>query len=166
MLLRLRNASLSYGLKPVLDGVDLEIVTGERIGLLGRNGTGKSSLLRVVQGDEALDDGLREAAPQAGIATLPQEVPPGLAGPVFDVVAGGLGEAGAALAQFHDLTRRLASGDAVGDRLTRAQARVDTLGGWLLDQRVEAAISRAGLDADHLYYDSFDYAFETWPGVG
>ena len=90
-LLTLRNVSLAFRGPPVLDGADLVVEPGERLGLLGRNGSGKTSLLRLIQGEVEPDRG--EIARQQGLQTamLPQEVPQGLRGRVFDEVARGLG---------------------------------------------------------------------------
>ncbi|PJB31545.1 MAG: ABC transporter ATP-binding protein [Deltaproteobacteria bacterium CG_4_9_14_3_um_filter_65_9] len=88
-LLSLREIRVAFGGPPLLEGASLQIEPGERICLLGRNGTGKSTLLRVVNGEIAPDEG--EIVRQQGVkvALVPQEVPPGLSGTVYDVVSGG-----------------------------------------------------------------------------
>jgi len=92
-LLNFRDIRVAFGGPPLLEGASLRIEPGERICLLGRNGTGKSTLLRVVAGEIAPDEG--EIVRQQGVkvALVPQEVPPGLLGTVFDVVSGGAGVA-------------------------------------------------------------------------
>ena len=92
-LLSLRDIRVAFGGPPLLDGASLQIEPGDRICLLGRNGTGKSTLLRVVNGEIAPDEG--EIVRQQGVkvALVPQEIPPGLSGTVHEVVSGGPGVA-------------------------------------------------------------------------
>ncbi|MES1943644.1 ABC transporter [Salinisphaera sp. PC39] len=145
MLINLRDIRLAYGHRPVLDGVDLAIDAGERVALVGRNGGGKSTLLRIVAGEIEPEDGGIECRPGLRIARLEQEVPRGLEGSVYQVVAAGLGDVGDTLARFHDLARRLGEGEDVGNALAAAQAAVDAADGWTLAQRVETTLSRLGL---------------------
>ena len=91
-LLTLRNLHLSYGDPPLIDGIDLAVEAGERICLLGRNGEGKSTLLRLIAGELHADDGERVVAQGVRIARLTQEIPEQLHGSVFEVVADGAGE--------------------------------------------------------------------------
>ena len=90
-LLSLRDIRVAFGGPPLLEGASLQIEPGDRICLLGRNGTGKSTLLRVVNGEIAPDEG--EIVRQQGVkvALVPQEIPPGLSGTVHEVVSGGPG---------------------------------------------------------------------------
>src|SRR5581483_577937 len=87
MLLQLKNLSLSIGSTPLLDHVDLTVERGDRLCLVGRNGMGKSTLLKVIAGEVDVDDGEVIRARGSKIATLPQDVPRALAGTVRDVVA-------------------------------------------------------------------------------
>jgi ATP-binding cassette subfamily F protein uup len=149
-LLSLRGVSLAYGAAPVLDGVDLTLEGGERICLVGRNGTGKSTLLRIVAGDISPDGGEVVRQTPIGVALLEQVVPRGLAGSVFDVVAEGLGKTGTLLARYHEINALLAEqgGDALLAELARVQHELEAAGGWHLRPRVEAVLSRVGLDPD------------------
>ncbi len=88
-LLDLRDIHLAFGGPDVLDGVDLRLEPGERVCLIGRNGTGKTSLLEVAGGMRGADSGTRRMARGARAAILPQDVPDDLCGPVRDVVAAG-----------------------------------------------------------------------------
>ncbi|MDO8737493.1 ATP-binding cassette domain-containing protein, partial [Candidatus Deferrimicrobium sp.] len=90
-LLSLRDIRVAFGGPSLLDGASLQIEPGDRICLLGRNGTGKSTLLKVVNGEIAPDEG--EIVRQQGVtaALVPQEIPPGLSGTVREVVSGGPG---------------------------------------------------------------------------
>jgi ATP-binding cassette subfamily F protein uup len=92
-LLSLRDIRVAFGGPPLLEGASLQVEPGDRICLLGRNGTGKSTLLKVVNGEIAPDEG--EIVRQQGVtvALVPQEIPPGLSGTVHDVVSGGSGRA-------------------------------------------------------------------------
>ena len=148
MILQLRNLRLAYGTHPLLDDAEVSIDRGERVALVGRNGTGKSTLMRIVSREIEPDEVIREQKPDLRIARLEQEVPAGTSGAVFDVVAGGLGDVGAALARFHELTARLSAGEDVMDAFSQAQAQVEAMDGWTLAPQVESTLSRLNLDAD------------------
>src|SRR5210317_1227148 len=100
-LLKLTDVSLSFGDKPLLDHVDLDIFKGERICLVGRNGVGKSSLLRVITGQNTLDDGELWQKSSLRIAYLEQTVPTGENVTVFEVVSSGLAELGDTINHYH-----------------------------------------------------------------
>ena len=91
-LISLRSVSVAFGGPPLLDGINLQLEAGERLCLMGRNGTGKSTLLKLIDGEINPDGG--EIFRQQGlkVALVSQEIPQELAGTVFDVVAGGAGE--------------------------------------------------------------------------
>jgi len=107
-LLRLDNVSLAYGPRPLLDDVKLEIDAGERVCLVGRNGEGKSSLLRILGGEVMPDDGTVWIRPGTRIAHLAQDVAQDSGESVFDVVAGGLPEVGRLLSDYHHTAAELA----------------------------------------------------------
>ncbi|TAM09735.1 MAG: ATP-binding cassette domain-containing protein [Nevskiaceae bacterium] len=145
MLIAGKKLVLHFGTSVVFDAVDFDIEAGERVCLVGRNGTGKSTLLRVITGVQAVDEGELVRKPALRVAELPQDVPENVRGTVFEVVAAGLGELGARLAEY----RRLAAQpDADLERLGRVQAAIDAGGGWTLDSRVEAVVSRLTLDGE------------------
>ncbi len=149
-LLTLRNVLLSYGDPPLLDGIDLSIASGERICVLGRNGEGKSTLLRLMAGELPADDGERVVAQGVRIARLVQDVPDSVHGSVFDVVADGVGDRAALIKRFHAASQALAadSGDAALARLERIQHELEAVDGWRLEQQVEQTLSRLQLTAD------------------
>ncbi len=151
-LVQLLGVDYSVGGPLLLDQVDLVVEPRERVCIVGRNGAGKSTLLRLVAGELRPDDG--EVRVQGGVrvARLAQEVPHGLAGSVFDVVAAALGELGALLAQFHQLSHQLElPGHA--DALARVQARIDAEQGWDLDRRVDGVLTRLELPAEARFAD-------------
>lgn len=148
MLLQLRELRLAYGLDVLLDDAEISIDKGERVALVGRNGTGKSTLMKIVAEEIEPDVVKRESKPGLKISRLEQEVPAGTAGSVYDVTAGGLGEAGRAVARYHELTARLSAGEDVMDAFSRAQAELEAHDGWTLAQQVESTLSRLNLDPD------------------
>ena len=160
-LIQLSEVSLAYGHVPLLDHVDLVIEPGERIGLIGRNGTGKSSLLKLIAGVAAADDGKLWRAPELGLASVSQEPAfrPGLS--VFEAVAEGLGKGTQLLVDYHAAAHALTAAHDAGapsdpalmDRLHQLQEALDASDGWSLEHKVESTLSRLQLDADRLVSD-------------
>ena len=145
-LLRLDQASLAYGTQVLLDGVDLALRKGDRLGLLGRNGAGKTSLLKVLAGEQEPDSGSRWLRPGTHLARLSQKLPPGDAVTVYDAVAGGLAEVGELLSRYHRLAQDGAATDL--EALAAVQQALEAADGWRLQQRVETVLSRLDLPAD------------------
>jgi ATP-binding cassette subfamily F protein uup len=149
-LLTFRTTSVAFGGPPLLDGIHLQIETGDRLCLMGRNGTGKSTLLRLMSGEILPDGG--EITRQQGlrVAHVSQDIPQGLSGTVFDVVAAGMGNAAALLAEYHQIGQRLATeGDeALLLRLESLQKALEDGGGWRLHQEVGRVLGRLSLDPD------------------
>ena len=114
-LIQLSQLSLAYGHVPLLDHVDLVVEPGERIGLIGRNGSGKSSLLAIIEGLAAADDGKVWRAPQLKLASVSQEPAFRLGQSVFEAVAEGLGKGTKLLIDYHAATHALADGHHEGD---------------------------------------------------
>ncbi|MDD5249478.1 MAG: ATP-binding cassette domain-containing protein [Rhodocyclaceae bacterium] len=152
--LKLNRACLAYGHVPLLDAAEFQIDPGERVALIGRNGTGKSSLLAILAGKGRLDDGERWVQPGIRVAYVPQEPPldPGLT--VFEAVVAGMGEASQLLAEYHDVSHRL--GDAAADheallaRMQTLQHELEARGAWSQEAQAEQAIARFALDAEAL----------------
>ncbi len=146
-LLSLRDVSFGFGSPPLLEHVELQIERGERVGLLGRNGTGKSTLMKLMVGELPPDQGQIDLQPGIRIARLVQDVPIGRAGTIFDEVAAGLGDQGLAVAaQFH-LHHPEASLTEPEKKLLEQKAEAlnhDT--GWQLEHRIEQMLERMQLD--------------------
>jgi ABC transport system ATP-binding/permease protein len=142
-LLQLSEVSLAYGHVPLLDHADLVVEAGERIGLIGRNGTGKSSLLRIIEGTARADDGKVWQATGVKLASVPQE-PQFTAGQtVFEAVAEGVGEATQLLIDYH-----AAAHDGNLERMGHLQEALDAGNGWTLSHRIESTLSRLQLPED------------------
>ncbi len=148
--LTLRKIELGFGGPNLLEDVDFGIERGEKVCLIGRNGAGKSTLMKVISGELPPDKGEVAAPPDFRVARLAQELPEGIQGKVFDVVASGLGALSELVSGYHRLSASLHEG--VADRrlaaLDRIQQELEAAGGWQVEQRVETVISRLSLPAD------------------
>ena len=148
-ILRLRNIHLAFGGPELLNGATFNLEKGERVCLVGRNGTGKSTLLKVVNGQIKPDSGDIETSPGTKIAWLEQEVPQDATGSVYHVVASGLGQLGQWIQRFHELTEAMANGDEKAyTELEHVQKALEAEDGWALQQRVETVLSRLSLNGD------------------
>ena len=149
-LINLRKIQLGFGGPLLLDGLDLAIERGERICLLGRNGAGKSTLMKLLAGELHADDGEFSIQQGAVITRLTQEVPDGISGTVFDVVATGLGELGELVRRFHHIVYQLETdgSEKLLEQLSRVQHDLEAADGWQSEQRVETVISKLSLDPD------------------
>ena len=150
-LIQLSEVSLAFWHVPLLDHVDLVIEPGRRIGLIGRNGTGKSSLLRVIEGTSKCDDGKVWRAPDLKLATVSQEplFEPGLT--VFEAVAEGLGNGNQLLVEYHAAAHAFAEdheNEALAARMHELQERLDATNGWSLQHKVDSTLTRLSLDPD------------------
>ena len=145
-LLTLDKISLSFGMHPLLDGASLMIEPGERVCLLGRNGEGKSTLLKIVSGEVTPDGGVVRLEEGSVLSVLPQNLPSGDTRTAYDVVASAFPETGELLAEFHRLSQQ--ADEASLDRLMRVQERLETLDGWRLDQKVTTILGQYGVDPD------------------
>ncbi len=146
-LLTLDNACLAFGDVALLDRAELVLEPGERVALIGRNGAGKSSLMRTLAGIARLDDGTVWRQPGLRVAYVAQEPDFDLARDVFAAVAEGLGEAARLIGEYHALTPRVAAGDeAALARMGQLQHELEASGGWSLHHKVEQVIDRFQLD--------------------
>ena len=148
-IFHVKDLSLAFGDAKLLDGVDFAIEANERIALVGRNGTGKSSLLRIIAGEIKPDDGDVARSAELKLAYVPQEPEFDPTLTVFDAVAAGLGSAAADLIAYHHALVDAEAGDADAlDRMGDLQHRLEASGGWSVTQRVTSVLDRLGLDAD------------------
>jgi ATP-binding cassette subfamily F protein uup len=149
------SLALAFGHVPLFETASLQIDAGERIALIGRNGSGKSSLLKVIAGEIPPDAGTVWRAPRVKVARLDQDVPLVGTRTVFEEIAEGLGDLGALVADYHRAAGRVADTPDGSDAHERALARLGELqheleeqDGWRLEQKVELVISRLSLPAD------------------
>ena len=152
-LLTLDNISLAFGHLPLFENASLRIDAGERIALIGRNGSGKSSLLKTIAGEMPPDGGSIWRAPALRVSRLDQDVPLTGTRTVFEEVSAGLGELGALAAEYHRLAVTLADArgsdhEAALERLGSLQHQLEERDGWRLEQKAELVISRLALPAD------------------
>ena len=150
-IIQLTDVCVGYGGKPVLDGIELTIEAGERIALVGRNGEGKSTLMKVISGELSADSGTLRQDKNATVARLPQEVPRDIQGSVFDVVSSGMGKVGELIARYHHLAMEMAADPdsrRLLDRLDQLGEELEAADGWSANSRVDAILSRMELDPD------------------
>ena len=149
-LVSLDHVSIAYGHLPLLDDASLLIESRERVCVIGRNGTGKTTLLQIVDGDRSPDSGSVWRQPGLRIARLEQDVPLSADRPVFDVVAEGLGSLGDLVAAYHRAAVEVAdrATDASLARLGSLQHELEEQDGWRLEQRVELVLARLDLPPD------------------
>ena len=147
-LLKLTNVSIAFGDHKLLDNANLTVEAGQRIGLLGRNGEGKSTLLKVICGEIKADEGEIRTQPGSRIASLEQA--PGMASnaTVFDVVAQGLGEVGQWIVRYQVLANEVTDEAHKLSEMEALQHKLEACDGWNLTANVEKTLSRLNLSAD------------------
>ncbi len=144
----LRDVQLAFGGPALLDGANFNLERGERVCLIGRNGEGKSTLLKLIEGSLLPDSG--EVSLQNGItiSMLAQDVPMD-SGKVADIVADGAGEASEVLRAYHEASEACVLGDMEAcDRMGHLQHQMDQLDGWALETKVNSILSKMGLDPE------------------
>jgi len=145
---------VSFGGPLLLDDVGISIEKKERICLLGRNGEGKSTLLRILSGQVIPDKGESERLPNFRVAKLDQEIPVGVQGSIFDVVAEGLGEKADILRAYNQASLQLdekPEDEKLADEVDRLQSELDRTDGWSLDHKVASIIDRVGLTQEQSF---------------
>ena len=150
-----RNLTVSFGGRVLLDEVGITIDRKEKICLLGRNGEGKSTLLRILAQQEKPDAGEVEKIDGFRVSKLDQEIPVGVEGSVFDLVAKGLGSEANLLRKYNVALQTLGENpleERLAEEVDRLQSELDRTDGWSLDHRIASVIDQVGLVAD----DTFD----------
>lgn len=148
-LLRLTNTSIAFGTHALLKNADFQLDAGERVGLLGRNGEGKSTLMKIIAGNIYADHGDIWQQPELRLAWLEQapELPDGAT--IYDAVADGLGELGHWITRYHALSMTMDYEDPKAlDELGDLQHKLEAHNGWHFQQRVETTLSKLGLPGD------------------
>jgi ATP-binding cassette subfamily F protein uup len=149
-LLGMQDVSIAFGGPPILDRARFAIERGERVCLLGRNGAGKSTIMRLLDG--TISPTMGDIVRQTGVTVtrLEQEVPDDIEGTTFDVVAEGLGEAGLLLARYHQASHDVGTNasDAALRELDRLHHALDSANAWEMQSRVDTVLEHLGLEAD------------------
>jgi ATP-binding cassette subfamily F protein uup len=147
-VISLTNAQLAFGHVALLDHAEFSLEAGERVGLIGRNGTGKSSLLKIIAKTSRMDDGLLVMQQGIRIAYVEQEPQFAPEISVFDAVASGLGEWQQLLQEYESLTGQFGGDDdaAVMDKMHDIQLKLDAADAWNLPNKVETVLAKLNLD--------------------
>ncbi len=152
-LVRINNGSLAYGYTPLLQHADFTIEPGERVCIVGRNGAGKSSLMKILCGEVLLDDGEFNIATDIKVSRLQQDPPKAEKGTVYSYISAGLQKVGEKLERYHQLAHDVAHAspddmERMLKQMERLQEDIDHLNGWQLDTRINQTCMLLGLDAD------------------
>ncbi|WP_411350796.1 ATP-binding cassette domain-containing protein [Moraxella lincolnii] len=147
-LIHLKDIHLAFGIAPILDGVNLSIDAGERLCLIGRNGEGKSTLLKLIHGDLQPDSGEVIINNAVRIGMLEQDVPENH-GNILDIVMGGNKQASELLTDYHHLSQQCADGNMQAcERMAQLQSQIDAIHGWDLERQANTLITNMGLNPD------------------
>lgn len=149
-LLRLNSIQIAFGVQPLLQDASFQIDAGERVGIIGRNGEGKSTLLKIMAGTQLPDSGEVWRQPDLRLGYLEQmpELPD--AATIYDAVAQALGEAGDCLAAYHHISEAVALDPSAAniERMGQLQQQLEAVDGWNLRLRVEKTLERLNLPPD------------------
>lgn len=145
-LIRLSNVSIAFGTHALLKKADFQLDAGERVGLLGRNGEGKSTLMKIIAGDIYADEGDIWRQPELRLAWLAQNPDLPDDATIYDAVASGLGDLGEIIARYHDLSVMMDYEDEnTLNELGKLQHELEARNGWAFQQRVETTLSKLNL---------------------
>jgi ATP-binding cassette subfamily F protein uup len=144
-LLRMKNVCFAYGSHVLMDNIALQLTAGMRLGVLGRNGQGKSTLLKLISGGAQLDSGEIWVQPGIKIAQLEQALPGQVQQSVYQYVASGLSDLGKLLSKYHDI---ILQSEPDIDEMSRLQQKIEALDGWDYQRRIELIINKLDLPAD------------------
>lgn len=149
-LITIDNLSIAFGHVALLDKTSFSLDKGERVCLLGRNGEGKSTFLKILNGEIHADDGKLDIQSGCRLAYLAQEPDFDPQDTVYQATAQGLGEVGRLVSEFHQLTAHPAPDAAHLQRLAQVQHDLEVQDGWTLQQRVDTVLTRLALPAESL----------------
>ena len=150
-LISLENISLAYGLYPLLDQIKFQMSKGERVCLIGRNGAGKSSLLKIIEGESQADSGNVWRKPHLRLARLSQELPENINISIYDFVSDGLAETGSILKQYHAITHHPDINNSENlMKMEKLQQQIDACNGWEYEQKINNILTRLELNPDQL----------------
>src|SRR3989304_4735044 len=149
-LISLHEISVAFGGPRLFDGLTLHLEAGERVALLGRNGTGKTTLMKVIAGQMAVDSGKIVRQQGVNITHLPQEIPAGITRTVVDIVASGLGKRGDLIKDYHHVSHQLHTDHSpeLMRKLDRLQTEIDRTQGWDISNQVEYVIAQMKLNPE------------------
>ena len=147
-LITIHNGQLAFGDHPLLDHADFALQENERVCLVGRNGAGKSTMMKVLAGDIVMDDGKMQVTQDVVVSRLEQDPPRDEAGTVFDYVAGGLAEVGESLKIYQDLLDLIAVDPSESNinKLSRVQEQLEHTGAWRFEDRIQNVMAALKLD--------------------
>ncbi len=147
-LIRLKNVSIAYGTHALLKNAEFQLDPGEKVGLLGRNGEGKSTLMKIIADNVHADSGEVWREPELKLAWLEQMPDLDDEATIYDAVASGLGELGDWISQYHHLLETMDGGEESLKQLGILQHQLETHNGWHFQQRVESTLSKLNLPSD------------------
>ena len=147
-IVTVKNLYHSFGSHPVLDHINLSIDKGERICLVGRNGTGKSTLLKLLSKQNKPDEGEVNYSQGIRVGELRQEVPESIHGSVYDVVAEGVGQLGKIITEWHHCIQAVAEDPSALKQMEILQQQIEAQNGWNIEQRISSTISLLKLPGD------------------
>ncbi|MCK9047721.1 ABC transporter ATP-binding protein [Haemophilus influenzae] len=147
-LISLTNGYLSFSDAPLLDHAELHIEPNERVCLVGRNGTGKSTLLKIIAGDVLMDDGKIQYEKDLVVSRLEQDPPRNAQGNIFDYVAEGVGHLTDLLKEYHHISVQLEEnyGDQILSQLEQVQAKLEHADGWRFENKINEVLLKLGLN--------------------
>ncbi|MDG4867844.1 ATP-binding cassette domain-containing protein [Guyparkeria sp. 1SP6A2] len=146
-LLTVENLQFAIGNRALLDHANLTMERGDKFALIGRNGEGKSTFLKMLAGIQRPDDGQIRLEPGAKVAYLPQDPHLDTDDSVYSVIAEGLGDLHDVLTEYHKLIQNADSDEAL-ERLSTLQHELETRDGWMAGQKIDEVVTRLGLDPD------------------
>ena len=149
-LINLTGAYLSYSDAPLLDHTELHIEPNERVCLVGLNGAGKSTLMKVLAGEQKLDDGRLQVQQDVVVARLEQDPPCDAQGSVFDYVAEGVEKVAQQLKDYHDISLKIATDPSEQNlaKMARLQEALDHCDGWRFESRIHQVMEQLNLKED------------------